>query len=68
MAAERNPNVPFQVQNLIESLLNKKDNVHIRRNYRTRLDEINREISKAIRKYDDELYLSDSKDKNRKRA
>lgn len=65
MAAERNPNVPFQIQNLIDSLLNKKDNVYIRGNYRARLDEINREISKAIRKYDDELYLSDSKGKKR---
>lgn len=47
--------VPFQVQTLIESLRNKKERVHIRGNYRMRLEGIKRAIDTAIREYDVEM-------------
>lgn len=47
--------VPFQVQTLIETLKNKKERVHIRGNYRMRLEGIKRAIDKAIIDYDVEM-------------
>lgn len=63
---ERNNNVPFQVQQIIQSLLNTNDSVHLRGNYRLRLITIKDEIEKAIRRYDHELAFTGSA-KNRKR-
>lgn len=63
---ERNNNVPFQVQQIIQSLLNPNDSVHLRGNYRLRLVTIRDEIDKAIRKYDNELLLTGAS-KGRKR-
>lgn len=65
---ESNNNVPYQVQQIIESMLNQKDNIYIRGNYRSRLDIIREEINKAIRKYDNEVYLSDTTAKGKRRA
>jgi hypothetical protein len=56
--------IPYQVQSLLEGLLNKRDNVHVRANYRMRLDTIRREIDTAIRSYDNEVTLTG----NRKKA
>lgn len=56
-----NNNIPFQVQQLIDSLLDKKENVHLRGNYRLRLDQIGLAINKAIKKYDEEVIVSDMK-------
>lgn len=61
-------NVPFQVQQIIDGMLNTKDNVYIRANYRNRLDTLRSEIDKAIRKYDNELYLADMGKSKKKRA
>lgn len=47
--------VPFQVQNLIESLSNKNEKVHVRGNYRMRLESIRRACEKAIVDYDIEM-------------
>lgn len=58
-----NSEVPFQIEHLINSLLNKSENVHIRGNYRMRLEAIKEAIDKSIRLYDNELYMSN----NRKR-
>ena len=55
--------VPFQIEHLINSLLNKKENVHIRGNYRQRLVNIQEALDKAIRLYDNELYMANSKRK-----
>lgn len=52
------PDIPFQIEHLINSLLNQKENVHIRGNYRERLVSINEAIDKAIKKYDNEAYIS----------
>lgn len=57
--------VPFQVANLIEQMLNKSDNVHVRANYRQRLDSIRRAIDQGIKKYDNEMLMSSSIVKNR---
>lgn len=50
--------IPFQIEHLITSLLNKKENVHIRGNYRERLVSIKEAIDKAVKVYDNEAYIS----------
>lgn len=47
--------IPFQVANLINSLRDKKERVHIRGNYRSRLEGIKKAIDKAITDYDVEM-------------
>jgi len=51
---ENDVSLPFQVESLIKSLLDKNDNIHIRNNFRQRLDSIRDAIDKAIVKYDQE--------------
>lgn len=63
---ERESNIPFQVQHLIREMLNRDDNVYVRGNYRMRLDEIRRELDKAIRKYDDEVNMANMGKKKRR--
>lgn len=63
-----NHNVPYQIQQLIESMLNTKENVHLRGNYRYRLNEIRTAIDAGIRKYDNEVMTSDASKAKRKRA
>ena len=63
MRKKMNNEVPFQIEHLINSLLNKNENVHIRGNYRARLETIKEAIDKAIRLYDNELYMTNSKRK-----
>lgn len=58
-----NNEVPFQIEQLIRSLLNPDENVHLRGNYRHRLVAINEAIDKAIKKYDNEAYISKVKKK-----
>ena len=60
--------VPFQLQQIIDGMLNTKDNVYVRANYKNRLDVIRTEIDKAIRKYDSELYMADVGKSKKKRA
>jgi hypothetical protein len=55
--------IPYQVQSMLDGLLNKKDNVHVRSNYRMRLDTIRREIDDAIRSYDNEVAVKDNRRK-----
>jgi hypothetical protein len=52
--------LPFQVSHLIDQLLNKSDNIHVRANFRNRLDSIRREIDKSIKKYDNEMLTASS--------
>lgn len=47
--------VPYQVIHLIDCLKDKKERVHIRGNYRNRLDGIRKAIDKAITDYDVEM-------------
>ena len=52
---DENFDVPFQVQTLITSLKDQKERVHVRGNYRMRLDAIKRAIDSAILEYDREM-------------
>ena len=60
MKEENQFEVPFQVQTLITTLKDKKERVHVRGNYRMRLDAILRTIDKAIFDYDTEMGTSPS--------
>jgi hypothetical protein len=44
-------NIPFQVQNLIDSMMNKQEKSHIRDNYCMRLEAIRDAIDFNLRKY-----------------
>lgn len=55
MKEENQFEVPFQVQTLISSLKNKQERVHIRGNYRQRLEGIKKAIDSAINEYDTEM-------------
>lgn len=58
--------IPFQVQNLIESMNNKKDSDHVRGNFRMRLDSIRKVIDQAIEKFDAEMAAETQRDRPRK--
>jgi metal-responsive CopG/Arc/MetJ family transcriptional regulator len=58
-----NNEVPFQIEHLINNLLNQKESVHIRQNYRQRLETIRDAIEKSVRKFDNELYMSNTRKK-----
>ena len=55
MKEENQFEVPFQVMSLINTLRDKKERVHIRGNYRMRLENIKKTIEKAIDDYDTEM-------------
>lgn len=55
MKEENQFDVPFQVQTLITTLKDKNERVHVRGNYRNRLDAIKKAIDKAIFDYDTEM-------------
>ena len=57
-------NIPFQVQSLIDSMMDKKEKSHIRDNYRMRLESIRDSIDASLRKYknDDALTMNTKRD------
>ena len=55
MKEENQFEVPFQVQALITTLKDKKERVHVRGNYRMRLEGIRKAIDKALIDYDNEM-------------
>jgi hypothetical protein len=57
-------NIPFQVQNLIDQMMNKQEKSHIRDNYRMRLESIRDSIDTSLRKYknDDALTMNTKRD------
>jgi hypothetical protein len=57
------PDIPFQIENIINNLVNQKESVHLRQNYRQRLVTIQEAIDKALKKYDNELYMSNTRKK-----
>ena len=63
---EKQTNIPFQIQHLIQEMLNPRDNVYVRGNYRMRLDEIRKELNIAIQKYDDEVSVANMGKKKRR--
>jgi hypothetical protein len=58
--------IPFQVQHLIDSMLNTRDNVYVRGNFRNRLAMIRDEIDKAIKTYDNNVYTADMQHRRKK--
>lgn len=58
--------IPFQVEHIINSLLDKKENVHLRQNYRQRLVSIQEALDKAIRMYDNELLMTNTQGKKKR--
>ena len=62
-----NQNIPFQVESIIKNLLDPKENIYIRSNYRQRLDIIREEISKAMEMYDKEFNVEQAVNRHKKR-
>lgn len=58
-----NNEVPFQIEHLVKSLLNKEESVHLRQNYRQRLETIRDTIDKSLKKFDNELYATNTRKK-----
>lgn len=58
--------IPFQIEHLINSLLNTKENVYIRQNYKLRMVAIQEALDKAIKKYDNELYIANTQGKKKR--
>jgi hypothetical protein len=58
-------NIPFQVQSLIENMMNKQEKQHVRDNYRMRLESIRDSIDASLRKYKNDDMMNQVK---RKRA
>jgi hypothetical protein len=61
-----NVELPFQVQSLIDQMLNKRDNIYVRGNFRSRLDQMRMVVNEAIKKYDTELMLANSEGRKKK--
>ena len=55
-----NVDIPFQVTNIIEKMMDKSESVHIRTNYKMRLIAIRNVIDAAIKKVDNENYAGSS--------
>jgi len=60
--------VPFQVQNIIDGMLNSTDSIYVRMNYRSRLHQIRLAIDAAIKNYDNDLALKESNTKRKRKA
>jgi hypothetical protein len=61
--SNNNNDIPFQVEHLVTSLLNQKESVHLRQNYRLRLESIKEHIEKSLKRYDNELYMTNTRRK-----
>lgn len=51
-------NIPFQVEHLIQNMMNPQERSHVRENYRARLKAIRDAIDISIRKYDNEVAMN----------
>ena len=56
-------NIPFQVQSLIDSMMNKTERQHVRDNYRVRLESIRDTIDASLKKYKTEDTMFNVKKK-----
>ena len=61
-------NLPFQITSLIENMMNKEDSAHIRGNYRMRLDSIRDAINIYVKKFDDEMTMTNPNMGRKKRG
>ena len=66
MSSNNNNQAPFQLQTIIDSMLNPNENIHLRGNYKFRLETIKKEIEDAIRRYDREVMFTESNSKKSK--
>jgi hypothetical protein len=64
---KENLSLPFQVENLINNLLDKKQSVYIRNNYRQTLSNIKEEVEKALRKFDNEYVAANNEEKKKRK-
>jgi hypothetical protein len=53
-------NIPFQIQHLIDIMLNKQERLHVRDNYRQRLESIRDGIEGALKKFKNEEAIHDA--------
>jgi hypothetical protein len=51
-------NIPFQVEHLMQNMMNKQERSHVRENYRARLKAIRDAIDASIRKYDNDITMN----------
>lgn len=50
--------IPFQVESLIKQMLDKNEKLHVRTNFRNRLDSIRDALNASIKEFDNELFIS----------
>lgn len=53
-----NHNIPFQVENLIQNMMNKSEREHVRENYRMRLESIRDAIDASLKKYRNDSFMN----------
>lgn len=58
--------VPYQLEQIIKAMLNPKDDVYLRGNYRIRLATIESIIHKSIEEYDRQVILAEGSKGKRK--
>lgn len=63
---EKQVEIPFQLQHIIDQMLNKSDNYHIRGNFRIRLSQIRDVIDATMWQYDDEAKVVPFKKRKKK--
>lgn len=59
--------IPFQIEAIIRQMLDKNENVYIRGNFRTRLEGIREAINQSIKKYDNELLVTNTTGSKKKK-
>lgn len=60
-------NIPFQVQHLIDNMLNKSERYYIRDNYKIRLESIRDAINVSLQKFNKEEMMQEASSSRRKR-
>jgi len=56
--SDSNHNIPFQVENLIQNMMNKSEREHVRENYRMRLESIRDAIDASLKKYRNDSFMN----------
>lgn len=65
MNRDESHNIPFQIQHLIDNMLNKSERYYIRDNYRMRLESIRDAIDVSLRKFKNEESLQEATKRRR---
>lgn len=64
---KENLSLPFQVESLINNMMDEKQSVYIRSNYRNTLDNISRAVDKAVRHFDKQVHELANAESKKKR-